>query len=175
MSWQHCCCIVGCYSSVRLTSFQRTQSFFFLFFLSYQINIRQPRCLYASLFFSHHAACTPHSFHLHAVHGYALLLFFHSATAVRLPHASLPFHFMAVLDARFYLMLLESGIFQNSYRQIRYQHVHTIVVVYKGASPSQRTPVQFSWFSTPQTPLERSCPTPVTGQYISIFDSLVHP
>ena len=62
-------------------------------------------------FLSHHAACTPHSFHLRAVHGYALLLFFHSATTVRLPHASLRFHFMAVLDARFYLMLLESGTF----------------------------------------------------------------
>ena len=37
--------------------------------------------------------------------------FFHSATAVQLPHALLRFHFMAVLGARFYLMLLESGIF----------------------------------------------------------------
>ena len=37
--------------------------------------------------------------------------FFHSATAVRLPHALLPFHFMAVLDTRFYLMLLGTGIF----------------------------------------------------------------
>ena len=61
--------------------------------------------------FSHYAACTPHLIHLRAVHGYALLPFFHSATAVRLPHASLRFHSMAVLDARFYLMLLESGIF----------------------------------------------------------------
>ena len=43
--------------------------------LSYQINFSQPRCPYVSLFFSHHAACTPHSFHLRAVHGYALLLF----------------------------------------------------------------------------------------------------
>ena len=62
-------------------------------------------------FLSHYAACTPHFIHLHAVHGYVLLLFFHSATAVRLPHALLPFHFMAVLDAHFYLMLLGSGIF----------------------------------------------------------------
>ena len=38
-------------------------------------------------------------------------LLFHSATAVRLPHALLPFHFMAVLDAHFYLMLLGSGTF----------------------------------------------------------------
>ena len=38
-------------------------------------------------------------------------LLFHSATAMRLPHAILHFHFMAVLDARFYLMLLGSGIF----------------------------------------------------------------
>ena len=56
-----------------------------------------------------HALLTP--FHLHAVHGYILLLFFHSATAVQLPHALLRFHFMAMLDARFYLMLLESGTF----------------------------------------------------------------
>ena len=34
-----------------------------------------------------------------------------SATAVRLPHALLRFHSMAVLDARFCLMPLESGIF----------------------------------------------------------------
>ena len=39
------------------------------------------------------------------------LLSFHSATAMRLTHVLLHFHFMAVLDARFYLMLLESGIF----------------------------------------------------------------
>ena len=38
-------------------------------------------------------------------------LLFHSATAVRLPHASLRFHFMAVLDARFNLMSPESGMF----------------------------------------------------------------
>ena len=38
------------------------------------------------------------------------LLLFHSATAMRLPYVQLPFHFMAVLDARFYLMLLGSGI-----------------------------------------------------------------
>ena len=62
-------------------------------------------------FFSHHAACIPHFIHFRAEHGYALLLSFHSATAVRLPHALLLFHFMAVLDARSYLMLLESGIF----------------------------------------------------------------
>ena len=62
------------------------------------------------LFFSsHYASCTPHFIHFHAVHGYALL--FHSATAVRLPHDLLPFHFMAVLDTRFYLMPVESGIF----------------------------------------------------------------
>ena len=67
--------------------------------------------LYVSLFFSHYAACTPHPPHLRAVHGYASLLSFHSATAVRLPHALLPFHSMAVLDACFYLMLLGSGIF----------------------------------------------------------------
>ena len=35
---------------------------------------------------------------------------FHSATAMRSPYVQLRFHFMAVLDARFYLMLLESGI-----------------------------------------------------------------
>ena len=56
-----------------------------------------------------HALLTP--FHLRAVHSYALLLSFHSTTAVRLPHALLLFHSMAVLDARFFLMLLESGIF----------------------------------------------------------------
>ena len=56
-----------------------------------------------------HALLIP--FHLRAVHGYALLLFFHSATAVRLPHAPLRFHSMAMLDAHFYLMLLESRIF----------------------------------------------------------------
>ena len=61
--------------------------------------------------FSHYAACTPHPLHLRAVHGYALLLFFHSATAMRLPYVLLRFHFMAMLDARFHLMLLESGIF----------------------------------------------------------------
>ena len=38
-------------------------------------------------------------------------LLFHSPTTVRFPHALLPFHLMAVLDARFYLMLLGSGIF----------------------------------------------------------------
>ena len=38
-------------------------------------------------------------------------LLFHSATAVRLPYVLLHFHFMAMLDAHFYLMLLESGIF----------------------------------------------------------------
>ena len=37
-------------------------------------------------------------------------LFFHSATAMRLPYALLRFHSMAVLDARSYLMLLESRI-----------------------------------------------------------------
>ena len=36
---------------------------------------------------------------------------FHSATAVRLPHAPLRFHSMAMLDTRTYLMLLGSGIF----------------------------------------------------------------
>ena len=36
-------------------------------------------------------------------------LLFHSPTAVRLPYVLLRFHFMAVLDARFYLMLLGSG------------------------------------------------------------------
>ena len=61
--------------------------------------------------YSHYAACIPHFIHPRAVHGYTLLPFFHSATAVRLPHALLPFHSMAVLDARFYLMPLESGIF----------------------------------------------------------------
>ena len=30
---------------------------------------------------------------------------------MRLPYVQLRFHFMAVLDACFYLMLLESGIF----------------------------------------------------------------
>ena len=39
------------------------------------------------------------------------LLWFHSATAVRLPHALLLFHSMAMLDARFYLMLLGTRIF----------------------------------------------------------------
>ena len=62
-------------------------------------------------FFSHYAACTPHLIHLRAVHGYALLLLFHSATAMQLPHALLPFHSMAMLDARCYLMLLGSRIF----------------------------------------------------------------
>ena len=38
-------------------------------------------------------------------------LLFYSATAVQLPHALLRFHSMAVLDARFYLMLLGSRIF----------------------------------------------------------------
>ena len=38
-------------------------------------------------------------------------LLFHSATTVQLPHALLRFHFMAVLDAHYYLMLLGSGIF----------------------------------------------------------------
>ena len=37
--------------------------------------------------------------------------FFHSATAMRSPYVQLCFHFMAVLDAHFYLMLLGSGIF----------------------------------------------------------------
>ena len=37
-------------------------------------------------------------------------LLFHSATAVRLPYVLLRFHFMAVLDACFYLMPLGSGI-----------------------------------------------------------------
>ena len=39
------------------------------------------------------------------------LLLFHSATAMRLPYVLLRFHFMAVLNARFYLMPLGSGIF----------------------------------------------------------------
>ena len=82
---------------------------FFLYLI--RLTYDKPRCLYASLFFSHHAACIPHFIHLRAVHGYALLLSFHSANAVRLPHALLPFHSMAVLDAHFYLMPLESGIF----------------------------------------------------------------
>ena len=38
-------------------------------------------------------------------------LLFHSATAMRLPYVLLRLHFMAVLDAHFYLMPLESGIF----------------------------------------------------------------
>ena len=62
------------------------------------------------LSFHTHASCTPHSIHLHAVHGYVLLLF-HSAIAVRSPHVSLHFHTMAMLDAHFCLMLLDTGIF----------------------------------------------------------------
>ena len=58
-----------------------------------------------------HASCTPHPTNLRAVHGYVLLLFFHSATIVRLPHVSLLFHSMAVLEACFYLMLLNTGMF----------------------------------------------------------------
>ena len=81
--------------------------FFFLYLIRLTYNSHAvPMLLF---FFSHYAACTPHFIHLCAVHGYALLL--HSATAVRLPHALLPFHFMAMLDAHFYLMLLGSGIF----------------------------------------------------------------
>ena len=53
----------------------------------------------------------PHFIHLRAIHGYVLLLFFHSATTMQLHHVSLHFHFMAVLDARSYLMLLDTGIF----------------------------------------------------------------
>ena len=39
------------------------------------------------------------------------LLLFHSTSAMRLSHVSLLFHFMAMLDARFYLMLLDTGMF----------------------------------------------------------------
>ena len=65
------------------------------------------------LFLFHlHASCTPHPIHLHVVHDYtSSFLLFHSATAVWLPHASLHFHFMAMLDACHYLMPLDTGIF----------------------------------------------------------------
>ena len=64
------------------------------------------------LLFSFHtyALCTPHLIHLCAVHGYVLLLF-HSATTMWLHHVTLLFHSMAVLDARFHLMILDTGIF----------------------------------------------------------------
>ena len=39
------------------------------------------------------------------------VLRFHSATTVRLPYVSLLFHSMAMLDARLYLMLLDTGMF----------------------------------------------------------------
>ena len=55
--------------------------------------------------------CTPHLTNLHAVHGYVLLLSFHSATTMRWSHVSLLFHYMAMLDARFHLMPLDTGIF----------------------------------------------------------------
>ena len=66
----------------------------FFLFLSYQINLWQPRCPYASLFFSHYAACTPHSFHLRAVHGYVFLssLPFCHRRAVASCITSFPFH-----------------------------------------------------------------------------------
>ena len=85
----------------------------FLFFLYLiRLTYNTHTVSYASLFISH--PCLMHS-SLHSSPCSAWLcpslLLFHSATAVRLPHALLPFHFMAVLDARFYLMLLDTEIF----------------------------------------------------------------
>ena len=101
---------VECYGSVRLTSFQ--QDLVVSFFPFYLIRLTYDSHAVPMLLFfsSHHAACTPHPLHLRAVHGYTLLLHFHSATAVRLPYVQLRFHFMAVLDARSHLRLLGSGI-----------------------------------------------------------------
>ena len=67
---------------------------------------------YASPFISH--PCLMHS-SLHSSPCSAWLcpsfLLFHSATAVRLPHSFLLFHFMAMLDACRYIMSLDTGIF----------------------------------------------------------------
>ena len=96
-------------STPNIISMDLDVSLFFLYLirLTYDNHV-VPMLLFS---FHTHASCTPHFTHLHAVLGYALLLFFHSATAVWLPHALLCFHSMAVLDAHFYLMLLGSGIF----------------------------------------------------------------
>ena len=61
--------------------------------LSYQINIWQPRCLYAPLFSSHYAACTPHFIHLRTVHGYVLLLF---VSILPPPCGCIMFHFSSI-------------------------------------------------------------------------------
>ena len=81
-------------------------SFFYLIQLTY--NSHTAPMLLFSLHI--HAACTPHLINPHAVHGY-VLLHFHSATAMRLHHVLLLFHSMAMLDARFHLMLLDTRIF----------------------------------------------------------------
>ena len=67
---------------------------------------------YASLFVSHPCLMhsSPYSFPCSAWLCSSLLLF-HSATAMWLPYVPLCFHFMAMLDACRYLMLLNTGIF----------------------------------------------------------------
>ena len=84
----------------------------FLFFL-YLIRLTYDSHAVPMLLFSLHihASCTPHFINLHAAHGYVPFSFFHSATAMRLHHVLLLFHSMAVLDAYFYLMLLDTRIF----------------------------------------------------------------
>ena len=85
---------------------------FFLFF-SYLIRLTYDSHAVSMLLFSFHimphALLTPFiSVQCMAMSSFLL---FHSATAVQLSHVLLHFHFMAVLDARSYLMLLGSGIF----------------------------------------------------------------
>ena len=53
----------------------------------------------------------PHALLTSFISMQCMAMFFHSATAVRLHHVLLLFHFMAVLDAHFYLMPLNTGIF----------------------------------------------------------------
>ena len=84
----------------------------FLFFL-YLIQLTYDSHTVPMLLFSlhTHASCTPHFINLCAVHGYVSFSFFHSATTMRLHHVLLLFHSMAMLDARFHLMLLGTRIF----------------------------------------------------------------
>ena len=64
----------------------------FSLLLSYQINLWQPCCLHASLFFSHYASCTPYPIHLRAVHGYVFL-----SSISPPPCGCLMYHFVSIL------------------------------------------------------------------------------
>ena len=61
--------------------------------LSYQINLWQPRCPYASLFFTSYRMHPSPPIHLRAVHGYVLLFF---ASILPLPCGCLMFSFLSI-------------------------------------------------------------------------------